>query len=101
MKKLFVSLLFLGISFVVISEVFAQVPAASVMSSPAVAIVPAPVTSLTFFGFIKANAVAIALAIYAILDVVILAVPSLAGNGLIHQILITTGKLAGQPPKSI
>ncbi len=49
--------------------------------------------------FIKAHLTSLALLVYSLLDVLILAIPSLAGNGLIHQILLLAGKLAGmQPP---
>ncbi len=60
----------------------------------------APVSSpVSLIGFVQAHVAAIALAVYAALDVLILVIPSLAGNGLVHQILILAGKLAGmQPP---
>jgi hypothetical protein len=57
-----------------------------------------PPASVGVFGFIKANAAAVALMVYAILDVLIIAIPSLSGNGLVHQILLAAGKLAGLTP---
>lgn len=76
---------------------FAQVPPAPV-GSPAAVIVAPPPASPGVFGFLKANLAAVALAVYAILDVAILLSPTLAGNGLVHQILILAGKASGQTP---
>lgn len=77
---------------------FAQVPPAPAGSPAAVIVAPPPPASPGVFGFLKANLAAVALAVYAILDVAILLSPSLAGNGLVHQILILAGKASGQTP---
>lgn len=50
--------------------------------------------------FIINNKAAIALVVYAILDLLILINPKLEANGLIHQILLIVQKISGggQPP---
>lgn len=92
MKKI----LFLNLLALVLAVIaFAQVPSASPSASPAVA-----AASFNFMTFIKTYWSQIALALYAALDVLILASPSVAGNGLVHEIFVLLGKAAGQTPPS-
>ena len=50
--------------------------------------------------FVVANKAAVALAVYAILDLVILINPSASGNGLLHQVLLWAQSISGQQPPS-
>jgi hypothetical protein len=72
--------------------------AAPVASGPVAVISAPPVQPVGFIGFVKANLVVLASAVYFLLDIVILVSPGLAGNGILHQIMITAGKLGGQTP---
>jgi hypothetical protein len=91
---------FLVLSFVLMFAIsaFAQTsspsPVAAVTATPAVT----PAATTGFVAFVKANLAAIALAVYGILDVVVLVSPGLAGNGIVHQLILLTAKLAGQNP---
>src|SRR4051812_8964485 len=97
MKKVILFAFVIGVLFV--SYAIAQEPAASPAPSVAAVISPVtPTTPLGVIGFIKEHLAAIALAIYAVLDVLIYAIPSLKGNGLVQQIFIAAGKLSGQKP---
>lgn len=102
MKKLRIGLAFAIICFSLFS--MAQVAAPVVPAAPIVnAIAPViPVVQASFFSelvlFVKSNLAVVAGLVYFLIDLIILVTPSLAGNGLLHQIMITAGKLSGQTP---
>lgn len=82
-------------------QLLAQTTPVATVPSPAqivATVIATPVSQVGFFDFVKSHIADFALAIYALLDVIILAIPSLAGNGLLHQILIMAGKLSNQNP---
>jgi hypothetical protein len=56
----------------------------------------------SIINFIMGNKAAIALAVYAILDLAILVNPKLEANGILHQIQLWASSLSGQaPPPSV
>lgn len=95
MKKFILVSVFAFFGFLVISASFAQTPLPAASVAPAV-VAPAPAPSV--FDFIKAHVSQIALVVYGVLDLLILASPKLDANGLLHQLLLWAGKLSGQTP---
>lgn len=93
--KVLLAFAFLVASFALFNQLMAQGLPAPAASVPAVVV---PVVSGGFFAFVKANLAALALAVYAILDVVIALSPGLAANGLVHAILNLAAKASGQVP---
>jgi len=95
MKTLITILLFV-FTFVFIEISMAQ----SVVQLPSplvISPVAAPV-SVGFFSFVKANLAVISGALYFLIDLIILLSPSLAANGLLHQVQLWLGKESGQVP---
>lgn len=69
---------------------FAQVAPSPAPSASAVISAP-PAQSV--FQFLAANKSVLALFVYALLDVLVLAMPKLNGYGFIHQLITLTGKM--------
>jgi hypothetical protein len=103
MRKIVSVILLVSILALFGVELLAQTasPAASAIPA-AVAATPAPVTaalastptSHNFFELIYANKALLGLLAYALLDCVVLFVPSLKGNGIVHQLLLVTGAMS-------
>ena len=100
MKLITMLIILLGV------HVLAQVvPTPVTVATPAAVTIAAP-AALSFLGqlgvFIKANWGEVAMILYVVLDALIYFIPSLAANGLLHQLeLWLKGQSSGVPPASV
>jgi hypothetical protein len=93
-------LFILSIGAMALAQAASPAPSVTTVTAP----VATPVAPSGFFAQLMAYKSQIGLAVYALLDLLVLMIPGLAGNGIVHQILIVAGKLANQnsatPPSS-